>query len=215
MRILNFENFIFESSIEIENDNTPFAELAAAIKQNLSTIKVNTAQELEEEDVQNVIKASTGSSEALITFALGAALSAGKLTSIVGKSLQYLNKKIGATDNVAITNVSNWLVKKGDAYSHKIEEFIVKLLEITPATKILMKSLNPKQKQLLGKVILTSLLIFLGIEAGKGIIHSFASGDNFFAAIESILVGTKSAEIAETIPHIIRGVIAGTAETVV
>ena len=75
-----------------------------------------------------------------------------------------------------------------------------------------MENLDQKQKMLLAKTVLTSLLVFLGIGAAKGVVHAFAEGNNLMVAVESLLTGVKGSEIAENIPKIIKGIIASTAK---
>lgn len=220
--VLKFDEFVNENAqynellsiLEAEAaGDSPFAELADIIKQNVNTIKTETAEELDDEAVKQVVDDSEETSEAIGTaFVLGTALSVGKLGALAGKGIQWLGKKVGAEETSAINNVGAWLEKKGDAYTHKIEEFIIKLLEITPVTKQLMENLDDKQKMLLAKTVLTSLLVFLGIGAAKGAVHAFAEGNNMLTAVEGILTGVKGTEIAENIPKIIKGIIASTAK---
>lgn len=202
------------TSAPAASNESPFSKLFTDIQQNINSIVNATKKEITQEDIDAAKGETAGdTNESLgVTFLLGTALSTGKMTSLVGKGLQKIGKKITVTEENGIFKVGKYLTEHGDKYTHAIEKFIVMLLEKLPLTAPLIKTLNPAQKTLLGKAVLTGLLIYLGIEAAGNIMHALSKGDNIMASIESLLVGTKSAEVAENIPHIIKGIISSAAE---
>ncbi len=132
----------------------------------------------------------------------GGALSLGKIGELAGSGLSKIGKKL---DSNVLQRVGTYLEHKGHAYTHGIENGIVKLLDLVPTIKKL--NLTPEQKDIIAKSILTAIIGGLAISSGAGAIKALASGENIMGVIESALTGVKSAEIATNIPKIAEGVI--------
>jgi hypothetical protein len=189
-----------------------FAELEKILLSSASAIISNTEEELEDSNTED---AETETNESVIGLVGGAILSFGKLSALVGRALGYMGHKFGAKEQSAIVKFSEWLEHFGEKYTERIEKLIVAIGEKTPVIKKFLSTLNPKQKIVFGKAILTITLI---IFAGKGLVelvHSLGEGEAGVAAIEGLLTGTKATEIVTNIPKLLPKIFKATTQAVV
>ncbi len=176
----------------------PFDKIAAEITKDAGAI---TAQ-LKDPNLQQQLN-NNDLNEGVLALA-GLVLSVGKIAELAGSGLKKLGKTIGADEKAAINKVSTWLMSKGEAYSHKIEDIITTILSKTPGFSKLVATLNPNQKKLLGKAVLTAIVGGLAIASGTAAVKALLNSENLVGVIEGLLTGVKSSEILHNIPIIIK-----------
>ncbi len=167
---------------------------------------ISSDPELKKE-LETVNIGQTQTNEALGMIAAGGILSLGKLAELAGNGLASVGKRVGGDEKNMLSKVGNWLHGKGHAYTHGIENIIIKTLEKIPATSKFIATLDQEQKDLLAKTILTSIVGVLAISSGVGTVKALLSGENVLATIEGLLTGTKSAEIQANFPKIVKGIL--------
>lgn len=196
-------NHIVSYNLFESQEKNPFDVLAGILQKTDISDEIESEIKKDEELVTDLESNNEG-----ISLVLGAILSLGKLSSLVGSGFAYLGKKLNADEESSIIKISDWLKTKGDKYTHSIESIILKIAERTPVLKTFMNTLDDKQKSAFSKAILTMTLLILGGKGVMDIVHSIENGHGVLTAIESVLVGTKATEIAENIPQIIKAVAA-------